>query len=152
MYSLLVLSLWKGDRTTPMVALGRKRLLGCFLGNLEIGYSSTSVGRLPSDFKLPSFPRIGNIFVDVRRKDHGNRKQGRPLVENSKHGAAKSNVQEVTWTFETLRSMSRDFRQRTFFFQCYKKSKSSTGRRTPNNKIKKVELILRRDDGCVSFS
>jgi len=90
-----LLSLWKEGRMTSMVAMGRKRLLGCFLGNLEIGYSSTSVGRLPSDFKLPSFPRIGNIFVDVRRKDHSNRKQGRPLVENSKHGAAMSTAQEV---------------------------------------------------------
>lgn len=32
----------------------RYRLLGCFLGNLEIGYNSTGIGRSPSDFKLPS--------------------------------------------------------------------------------------------------
>lgn len=32
----------------------RYRLLGYFLGNLEIGYNSTGIGRSPSDFKLPS--------------------------------------------------------------------------------------------------
>jgi len=78
-----------------MVIMGKRhRLLSCFFGNLEIGYSITSIGRLPSDFKFLSSPRIGKIFVDACRKDHSNRKQG-PLVENSKHGAPISNVQEI---------------------------------------------------------
>jgi len=78
-----------------LVMMGKRhRLLNCFFGNLEIGYSITSIGRLPSDFKLLSSPRIGKIFVDACRKDHSNRKQG-PLVENSKHGAPISNVREI---------------------------------------------------------
>lgn len=69
----------------------RYRLLGCFLGNLEIGYSGTRVGRSPSDFKLPSSPRIGNIFVGVRAvRIRHNGRQG-PLVENSKRARRGSN-------------------------------------------------------------
>lgn len=105
-------SLRKGDRTIPMVVMGKRhRLLGCFLGNLEIGYSSTSVGPLPSDFKLPSFPRIGNIFVDARvriavteSKDHSSK------IRNMAH---KYQTYKKYWIFENLRS--EFLLKRTFF-------------------------------------
>lgn len=78
--------------TILRVAMGKwYRLLGCFLGNLEIGYSGTSIGRSPSDFKLPSSTRIGNIFVGARVRITG----PGPLVENSKRAHPVSNARVV---------------------------------------------------------
>lgn len=68
----------EAGRATSRVAMAKRyRLLGCFLGNLEIGYSGTSIGRTPSDFKLSSSRRIGNVFVGVRRKDRRYAEGGR---------------------------------------------------------------------------
>lgn len=145
MHSVFVPSLEEGGRTVPRVPMGKRyRLLDYFLGNLEIGYNSTGIGRSPSDFKLPSSLRELETSLSARVV-RITVTEGRTTRRKFETCAPVSNAREVP---ECLRFCDRCFE--TFCatrFPCQRKflpilKTFTEGKEYQTREIKTIKLAL----------